>query len=59
MTMSHELAIEVRKLCFAYQTVEAGETVDQTLEDIDLVLKPGERCLLIGANGCKARSRHL
>ncbi|KAJ9111527.1 hypothetical protein QFC20_002499 [Naganishia adeliensis] len=52
--MSEEqLAIEVRQLTFTYtQGAEAtAVTHEQTLEDIDLILGKGSRCLLIGANG--------
>lgn len=57
--MSEEqLAIEVRQLTFTYtQGAEAtAVTHEQTLEDIDLILGKGSRCLLIGANGCTSRS---
>lgn len=49
-----EPAIDVRKLCFSYQGNNSeGVSGEQTLEDIDLDLPQGARCLLIGANGCK------
>ena len=47
-----EPAIDVRKLCFSYQGNNSeGVSGEQTLEDIDLDLPQGARCLLIGANG--------
>ncbi|GHJ87970.1 hypothetical protein NliqN6_4372 [Naganishia liquefaciens] len=51
--MSDPLAVDVRQLSFTYtQGAEASPlTHEQTLEDIDLVLGKGARCLLIGANG--------
>lgn len=53
-TTTTDLSIEVRDLTFAYNYTPDGHvTGDQTLEDIDLILKRGSRCLLIGANGCK------
>ncbi|KAJ9121539.1 hypothetical protein QFC22_002157 [Naganishia vaughanmartiniae] len=50
---AEQLAIEVRELSFTYtQGAEATRlTAEQTLEDIDLLLERGSRCLLIGANG--------
>lgn len=55
-TPSSELSIEVKQLCFAYtHTPDGHATGEQTLEDIDLVLGKGSRCLLIGANGCQSR----
>ena len=53
--MSDPLAVDVRQLSFTYtQGAEAAPlTHEQTLEDIDLVLGKGARCLLIGANGCE------
>lgn len=52
---AEQLAIEVRELSFTYtQGAESTRlTAEQTLEDIDLLLARGSRCLLIGANGCK------
>ena len=48
-------AIEVKKLCFSYQGNNSeGVTGEQTLEDVDLHLPQGARCLLIGANGCES-----
>lgn len=54
--MSEPLAIEVRQLSFTYtQGAEASPVrPEQTLEDIDLLLGKGARCLLIGANGCES-----
>jgi len=49
-----DLAIDVQKLCFSYQGNNSeGVSGEQTLEDIDLNLPQGARCLLIGANGCE------
>lgn len=57
MTFSPEdPAIDVQKLCFSYQGNNSeGIAGEQTLEDIDLNLPQGARCLLIGANGCELR----
>lgn len=52
--MSNDLALEVQKLCFSYQGNDSeGVEGEQTLEDVDLVLPKGARCLLVGANGCE------
>lgn len=52
-----DLAVEVKKLCFSYQGNNSeGISGEQTLQDVDLVLPKGARCLLVGANGCKSTS---
>lgn len=50
-----QLAIEVRQLTFTYTQGAESSPIkpEQTLEDIDLLLARGARCLLIGANGCE------
>ena len=55
--MADKLAVDVRQLSFTYtQGAEASPvSPEQTLEDVDLVLGKGARCLLIGANGCESR----
>lgn len=54
-----QLAIEVRQLTFTYTQGAESSPIkpEQTLEDIDLLLARGARCLLIGANGCESSSQ--
>jgi energy-coupling factor transporter ATP-binding protein EcfA2 len=55
-TAEELLAIEVRGLTFTYTQGAESSPIkpEQTLEDIDLLLAKGARCLLIGANGCES-----
>jgi ABC-type multidrug transport system fused ATPase/permease subunit len=58
-TTTMDLAVEVKKLCFSYQGNNSeGISGEQTLQDVDLVLPKGARCLLVGANGCKSTRPH-
>ena len=41
-----KLAIDCRLLTFSFD-----KDSDKVLEDVDLQLEPGDRCLLVGANG--------
>ncbi|KAM0790308.1 hypothetical protein ACM66B_005609 [Microbotryomycetes sp. NB124-2] len=45
-----ELAMQVEHLSFSYTQV-ASTVTTQVLDQVDLNLKPGSRCILVGANG--------